>query len=251
MIFYFSGTGNSLTTAKRLAEQLNDQVMAMNTALKFKDEFTNKRIGFVFPVYFYDVPKVVEKFIEKLELASGYYFYAIATCGGEPGNALHSVRELFFKKGLELSYAKAITLPDNTATLLNSHYDLTTLKFLQNTIEQIASDILLNTENTAETRYKYKAKLLNITTRKFAERELSKKQADETLCVQCHICEKICPAKNIRLIDGKVNIGNSCDECLACVHWCPQAAIRFNKRSISIKQQYHHPDIALQDMINS
>ena len=38
-------------------------------------------VGFVFPVYFYSLPTVVNDFLDRLKLAGAGYIYAVITCG--------------------------------------------------------------------------------------------------------------------------------------------------------------------------
>ena len=39
-----------------------------------------------------------------------------------------------------------------------------------------------------------------------------------------------------------------CEQCLACIQWCPQEAIQFGKKTPHYKR-YHHPEVTLQDML--
>ena len=50
MIIYFSGTGNSLYIAKKLAEKLNDEIIHINEAAKL-GEIKDNQVGIVFPIY--------------------------------------------------------------------------------------------------------------------------------------------------------------------------------------------------------
>ena len=62
MIFYFTGTGNSLMAAKAVARS-GEELINMAEARKqgnCKYELAeNERVGFVFPVYCYTVPDAV------------------------------------------------------------------------------------------------------------------------------------------------------------------------------------------------
>ena len=69
-IYYFSGTGNSLKIAKDLSSFIdNSQIIriAYNTLHITSDEKSG-RIGFVFPVYFRGLPRMMEKFIKNLKI---------------------------------------------------------------------------------------------------------------------------------------------------------------------------------------
>ena len=59
MIFYFTGTGNSLYAARKLADE-GEQIVSIVEALRSKAfHYTlseGEKLGFVFPVYFYRCP---------------------------------------------------------------------------------------------------------------------------------------------------------------------------------------------------
>jgi len=72
MIFYFTGTGNSLFAAKKIHEELDHEIIDISKAMEEKQfENTlseNESIGFVIPVYYYGVPSIVEDFIKSVNV---------------------------------------------------------------------------------------------------------------------------------------------------------------------------------------
>jgi|GEM_PF-4932310 MinD superfamily P-loop ATPase len=66
-------------------------------------------------------------------------------------------------------------------------------------------------------------------------------------CNSCLICERICPADNIRMADKKPEWLHRCQECLACMHYCPMTAIQ-TKNTLN-RGRYHHPEVSANDMI--
>jgi len=71
----------------------------------------------------------------------------------------------------------------------------------------------------------------------------------EENCSKCGICEKICPVNNIILIEGIPQWQHKCQQCLACINFCPEKAIQFGIGTLKT-QRYHHPEITVQDIIN-
>lgn len=83
MIFYFSGTGNSLFAAKTLAHD-GEEVISMIDAVRSKafrcTLKENEPLGFVFPVYFYTVSDPVLELVRNLTVENASFVYAVIPC---------------------------------------------------------------------------------------------------------------------------------------------------------------------------
>jgi MinD superfamily P-loop ATPase len=66
-------------------------------------------------------------------------------------------------------------------------------------------------------------------------------------CNSCCVCEKVCPVNNIKLVNGKPEWRHNCEECLACINFCPKEVIQ-TKYSLD-KGRYINPEIKLKDMM--
>lgn len=119
MIFYFSGTGNTRWAAIKLAtathERLIDIAEEMRLIKKSGAQYTEpfilekgERLGFVFPVHGWRVPRLVREFIAKLQVnlpteemhpnhespvPSPVYAYAVCTAGDSIGLAIENLNE--------------------------------------------------------------------------------------------------------------------------------------------------------------
>jgi len=77
-IFYFSTTGNSLLMARRIAEGLGEtRLIAIPRVKDNLIDVTSDRIGIVFPVYVWGLPRIVTEFIKKLHLSSSTYVFQL------------------------------------------------------------------------------------------------------------------------------------------------------------------------------
>ena len=81
MIFYFTGTGNSLYAAKHFDKELYSIPQEMK---KESRKYTADRIGIVCPLYEFDLPSLVKDFILTSEFETEY-FYIVMTYGMHHG----------------------------------------------------------------------------------------------------------------------------------------------------------------------
>ena len=94
MIFYFSGTGNSLWVARQLQESLQEPLYKLVDVLSSDQVYAlgeEERLGFVFPVYSWGPPEVVLEMISRLRLSrEPSFLYFVCTCGDMPERQLKS-----------------------------------------------------------------------------------------------------------------------------------------------------------------
>lgn len=252
MIIYFSGTGNSLSVAKNLAAALDESIMHINTALKLKN-LTDKRIGFVYPTYNYDMPRAVQEDIGKLSIGAESYVFGVVTHGGNPGNCLHTLKTLVAQSGSSLSYGAEILMPVSSRIAYGG--EATQIEELvekqKDAVEKCVQDIKQKKCNAEEIKEK---RILAMMSKWVGDsslgKKLLKKNVDPERCAKCGMCAKICPVDNITMTEDGPVFGDKCTDCLACVHWCPQAAIGFRGKNIRKEQQYHHPEVQLKDMVD-
>ena len=90
MIYYFTGTGNSLYVAQKLAgpgEQIRSIIDSLENNEHHVDLADGEALGFVFPVYFYTVSDPVLDFVRKMTVSGASYVYAVIVCGASIGPA--------------------------------------------------------------------------------------------------------------------------------------------------------------------
>ncbi len=88
IIYYFTGTGNSLAAAKKIAAALEDcELVPIASLQKTNGNIVPQaeRIGIVCPVYFSGLPLMVASFAGRLDLAAVKYVFAVVTNGGGGG----------------------------------------------------------------------------------------------------------------------------------------------------------------------
>lgn len=282
-IYYFSGTGNSLFLARSIAEKIGAELVSIPKIMNLdRIHIDAESMGIVFPSYIAAVaglPLMVERFVKKIDNIGSLHIFAVCSCGGyECVNALPSVQKLkqvIRSCGGTLSAAHTIRLPMN-----NLEYDHIPVPIERDTktildrSEKKIENICLRIKKGRGTKYRIPKDLFHWMMtplyrwmRKPVLDDLKKRalvpleskleyfelmpltdrsiRLDEA-CTGCGTCTRICPAENIKMVDGRPEFQHRCEMCFACDEWCPSGAIHHWSRAEGIK--YRHTDIRLTDM---
>ena len=116
MILCFSGTGNSRYIAKKIADELQDEIVDMNAKIKATDYSpmkTGRNIIVVVPTYAWRIPQIVSEWLCKTELLSAERIWFVMDCGGEIGNAAKYNRRLAEQKHLWYMGTAQVIMPEN------------------------------------------------------------------------------------------------------------------------------------------
>ena len=93
MIIWFSGSGNSLSVARTLAEKTQDTLLHLNDA-PAANLSGEKVIGLVYPTYSYDAPLKIKEMLGSIRFPQDAYLWIVVTCGSKPGNSIFTVRRI-------------------------------------------------------------------------------------------------------------------------------------------------------------
>lgn len=250
MIIYFSGTGNSLAIARRIAQTLDEPIMSLYDAAGV-DLSNEKRIGLVYPTYWLDAPLAVKQLVPQLTISPDAYLFIVITCGAQTNNAIWSVRRVLKAKGCELDYCNKIRVPDSSAAAFGRNPNDQKWKFerFASRLDNILSDLKEQKHALHYSGMDPIGYWLNKGSLGVKSYRLTTPHVDADKCIGCGTCYKVCPQDNITITDGKATIHDNCTMCLGCAHLCPQQAIMIADHIIDKSQQYHHPDIKLKDLI--
>ena len=80
-IYYFSGTGNSLHVARELERRLPETVLVPIVSVLRDDKIktTAETVGLVFPIHNLTTPIPVKRFLQRVDMRSAKYIFAVAT----------------------------------------------------------------------------------------------------------------------------------------------------------------------------
>ena len=251
-ILYFTGTGNSLMVAKAIGLALVDTEVSSIAHMGTDDPLESCDIlGFVFPVYWGGLPLKVLEFISALEGYSASYIFGVVTHAGGPDFALAQLRAELQKVGLDLSAGFPLRMPSNYII----EYDAPSERGIQrildnanNTIKKIVdtlqnrsidlSSSQFSSYSGSSRSYKQFIEGVNGSDEKF--------WVDEN-CTECENCVRICPVQNIRMKEDRPEWLHGCQQCLACINWCPEGAIQFGSGTES-RGRYTNPRVTIDDM---
>lgn len=260
LIYYFTGTGNSLFVARKIAQRLGGAVLKPVKELIWSGDnevctdpilLDADAVGFVFPVYFDRIPEIILKAIEKSYFKNTQYFFAATTSGEGTENALFELNSVLRSRGVRLDYGKNIVMSDNSIVLKTSENKADKrLKRTDEIADEIAAAVNKFTKiDGAFQHSSYSSFIGKIGKLIFVNYyKADKRKVDMSRCNQCGMCAKLCPAGNISMAEGEMKIGDHCQWCFACLNWCPQKAIRFGRIDPSKRHQYHCPSIKASDI---
>jgi len=253
-LYVYTGTGNSLWVAHRLAEELQDASIEFMSDLAEDLEPVAQRVGFLFPVHIWGLPARVIHFANHLRMKPQTYFFAIAVNAGQPAATLLQLQKLMANRTFSLSSGYSIVLPSNYIPWggpgpLETQHRL--FRDAKDKVKRIAHDIL-GGERKKVDRGPLWQNIIFSWVYKMSFRQvpkMDKKFWVDHQCNGCDICLKVCPAGNIEMKDKKPSWLHRCEQCLACLQWCPQQAIQYGKKTAMV-QRYHHPEVALRNMLD-
>ena len=254
-LYYFSGTGNSYHIAKELQKRIKDCKLIAITEVYTQTKISSgsEKVGIVFPLYFQSMPKVVMDFIEKLDVKSPKYIFAVITRAGKAyqGGALGHLKKFLKNIGGKLSAGFYVRMPENYIPLLKvppkKEQDKMFIEAQQKL--KVISDIV--NSNDIKIDLELLTFLRPIIHKKFIGglKKFDKGFNVSDSCNSCGLCERVCKFQNIKLTNGKPSWQSNCQACVACINYCPKKAIEHNN-STKDKQRYNHPEVPASVYIN-
>lgn len=284
MIFYFSGTGNSRWAAIKLAsatqERLIDIAEEMRTMKKSGARTTEpfilkegERLGFVFPVHGWRVPRLVREYLSRLQVFllsnteqesaiqtkdNSYrpFTYAVCTAGDSIGKTIENLNETIARNtalgrlGIhQVDSSYSLIMPESYVGLPFMDVDS---KEKEQRKKNKASSMLNAIIEEVYVKKKGISRLVKgpvpwfftkVVGGFFEHVLITDKHfhVTKTKCVKCGICANVCPVKDIDGGKGEMPKWlhhKDCLTCFSCYHHCPHHAIEFGNQTQKKGQYY-------------
>jgi formate hydrogenlyase subunit 6/NADH:ubiquinone oxidoreductase subunit I/flavodoxin len=268
VLFYFSGTGNSLAAARSIAEGLTDTIvvpMLKGNAESIIDVDT-ERIGLIYPIHMNAVPRAVVKFTERLKCLPEHYVFAVATHGGIPGMAGLHLNKVLKEQKIALDAYFEVEMINNTPKgvapkpLMELDWELSITPDIIEAKLKTADDIMDGVIHSVMNKERKTIQIPTSISKKFSYwmmkllwsiNEKSKPKLDFIVdedCIGCGICQTLCTTNRIKVNEGKPEwTTEDCNYCYACFNYCPVQAIGVKHYTKKLGR-YHHPKISSDDI---
>ena len=285
MIFYFSGTGNTKWAASKLAAATREDLISIAPYMRADDSShnlaepfilkENERLGFVFPVHGWRVPKLVREFISKMKiqrepsdasaenkakaddcLKNSPFTYCVCTAGDSIGLTIENLNEVISQNpslqalGItEVSSSYSLIMPESYIGLPFMDVDPKEREIRKK--ENAAQELAVVCEEIFDRKEGInrlvKGPIPWFFTKVvggFFENVLitdKRFHVEKDRCVKCGICANVCPVGDIKGGHGEYPVWlhhKDCLTCFTCYHHCPHHAIEFGNQTQKKGQYY-------------
>lgn len=251
LIYYFTGTGNSLRIANLAAQELEQagyKVLLSDITAngrKVKSSISTEHneseiIGFVSPVYGFGLPQMVAKFFRKFPRSRTHQksFIFIASAGNEGICVLQAAFHLK-RKGYDLTFARAFRLVSNWI-MFETLPDKETQKNVFDENEKLLKEHMKEIINGGKSVKYFHSNIFAAILPGivyyafvlFGRQFLGKMFATNAKCNSCKYCFKHCPNKTIKWVENRPYWGWHCQQCFRCINLCPNGAIEISIAAI-------------------
>ena len=285
MIFYFSGTGNTKWAASKLAAATREDLISIAPYMR-ADESShnlaepfilkeNERLGFVFPVHGWRVPKLVREFISKMKilrdssdataknkakaddsLKNRPFAYCVCTAGDSIGLTIENLNKVISQNpslqalGItEVSSSYSLIMPESYIGLPFMDVDPkeSEIRKKENAAQELAvvcEEIFDRKEGINRLVKGPIPWFFTKVVGGFFENVLitdKRFHVEKDRCVKCGICANVCPVGDIKGGHGEYPVWlhhKDCLTCFTCYHHCPHHAIEFGNQTQKKGQYY-------------
>ena len=208
-------------------------------------------VALVYPVHHWGPPDLVLRFARRLKVPQGAYVLAVATYGGHSGRAFQDLDRALKENAHGLTAGYHVKTVQNYVPVFpmpreGVQHDLR--EGADAKVDRIIGAVKERGSGEKEHwRWRPGVRAYYLS----SKRKLHSKDGHFRVtdgCDGCGTCARVCPVGNIELRERRPSWMHRCEQCFACLHWCPRVAIEWGGATVNMGR-YHHPEVTLQDMV--
>lgn len=259
VLYFFSGTGNTLFVSKTFASELGKYGIATELIPlpcpapgNIEDDTI---LAVAFPVYSQTAPPFVCDWLRSLpETKKETPVVLISTLAGFSGLVKGPFHYLLKKKGYKPLAVNEFIMPPN---FIHQYSDENRNSKIRGraklAIAKFAKDVA-----AGNAKWPWRPSFLNVF--QFLVEKMFRYcgsgwlgrgfKADKNKCTRCGLCIKLCPVKNISTgNEGFPAWRKKCQQCLRCINYCPANAIDNGRMRFLYHPIYKCPEIKASELI--
>lgn len=234
-VLYFSGTGNTAYIAKRMAANLEAECQSIeNRGFDFATACAQSDVILVlYPCYVSGAPRLMRRFAtEHKDMFQGKQVAVFCTQALISGDAARAFLDLFPPNWFSVIYTDHFIMPNNICNLPHCRWTFSKPIIVlekwcaARRVDHLCKNLLR--EKTHLKGFSALSQKIGNAQRKHQERAEQKAMTNirvSTDCIGCGVCEKLCPAQNFVIDNGKAQPQGRCEFCFRCLNRCPKKAI--------------------------
>ncbi len=231
---YLSGTGNTKHCIEKLVKLLdeNAKIKPIESEDIVSEIEKEETIILGYPTQFSSCPYMIKDFINKNKnIWKGKKVLCLTTMGAFSGDGAGCSARILKKYGAEILGGLQIHMPDavcdNKMLKKSIEENRKIVKEADKKIEKVAQEIKKG--KYPKEGVKPYHRIIGLLGQRLwfygKTKTYSKKLKISDACIGCGLCAKLCPMKNIKIVNGKAQPGNKCTMCYRCISNCPKKAI--------------------------
>jgi len=251
-IYYFSGTGNSLWSAKKIAQILGEPCELHNIGIEAEKEeiiIEAQKVVLVYPSYAYGPPLIVSRFAKKAVFNTPY-LAAFVTYGTSPGGTQAQLYNILKKKNINSFYFGKIPAMENYIPFFGPFNEKKISKrtAMQEKATEKAARYVIESKTNKINPFRPLSSFFSFLF-SFGVKVFYKYYKVSDKCNGCGTCEKVCQVGAITMKENRPLFSGKCENCVACIDICPLRAIQFGRSKFGTRG-YCHPDINITELFH-